>query len=129
MYPKEYNCIFDKNLLTVDDITYRRSLSRSRGLPKKNCKVRLLQYPVNLNDATTGHKLQGSSKNMLIVRNWSYTPGWLYTNLSRVRTLNGLYLMQELKPTPKERKTSFIPSRYLLQFDERMRSKIPDELK
>ena len=129
LYPKEYNCIFDKNLLTVDDITYRRSLSRSRGLPKKNCKVRLLQYPVNLNDATTGHKLQGSSKNMLIVRNWSYTPGWLYTNLSRVRTLNGLYLMQELKPTPKERKTSFIPSRYLLQFDERMRSKIPDELK
>ena len=128
LYPKEYNCIFDKNLLTVDDFSFRRGILR-RGLLKKNCKVRLKQYPINLNDATTGHKLQGSSKDMLIVRSWSYTPGWMYTNLSRVRTLKGLYLMQELKPSSKERETSFIPSRSLLHFEHRMKSKIPHELR
>ena len=62
--------------------------------------VSITQIPVNCNDATTGHKLQGMSKDKLIVVNWSYEPNWIYVVLlSRVRTLNGLFL---LRPLPED---------------------------
>ena len=49
--------------------------------------VSITQIPVNMNDATTGHKLQGMSKDNLIVVSWSFIPNWIYVVLSRVRTL------------------------------------------
>ena len=52
-------------------------------------KVILVQLPINLNDATTAHKLQGVTKKKLIVNNWTYSHGWVYTVLSRVRTRAG----------------------------------------
>ena len=47
------------------------------------------QIPVNSNIATTGgHKLQGMSKDVLIINNWDYLcANWVYVVLSRVRTL------------------------------------------
>ncbi|KAL7448089.1 hypothetical protein ACHAWC_000349, partial [Mediolabrus comicus] len=59
-----------------------------------NAKVK--QVPVNSNVATTGHKLQGMSKDILIINDWSYRANWVYVVLSRVRTLAGLYLMKPL---------------------------------
>ena len=59
--------------------------------------VKMLQLPVNMNDATTGHKLQGMSKDKLIVPSWTMVPNWIYVVLSRVRSLKGLFL---LKPIP-----------------------------
>jgi hypothetical protein len=60
------------------------------------------QIPANSNDATTGHKLQGMSKNIIIVSSWP-TAGlskvfknWEYDVLSRVRTLLGLYLIEPI---------------------------------
>ena len=54
----------------------------------------ITQIPVNSNIATTGHKLQGMSKNTLIVNNWDYKfVNWVYVVLSRVRTRKGLFLM------------------------------------
>ena len=50
-----------------------------------------------MNDATTGHKLQGMSKDKLIVVSWSFIANWIYVVLSRERTLKGLFF---LKPTP-----------------------------
>ena len=52
-----------------------------------NAKVK--QIPVNSNIATTGgHKLQGMSKDVLIINNWDYLcANWVYVVLSRVRTL------------------------------------------
>lgn len=48
--------------------------------------VNATQIPINCNDATTGHKLQGMSKDKLIVVNWSYAANWIYVVLSRVCT-------------------------------------------
>ena len=75
---------------------------------KINFRCKMTQLPVNLNDATTGHKLQGSSKDVLIITSWpsgGLFKNWEYTVLSRVRTLDGLYL---LKPISLEK--SFKPS-------------------
>ena len=126
LYPKEYNCTFDKDLImNVDDIT-------ATGIPKKakrKCRVKVKQFPVNLNDATTGHKLQGMSKDMLIVNQWMFTQGWPYTNLSRVRRLDGLFLTNELNPNIKQREEAIHLSRELIQFEKRMRLKVPEELR
>ena len=55
--------------------------------------LRITQIPVNINDATTGHKLQGMSKDMLIIVSWGYAfVNWVYTVLSCVCTFEGLFL-------------------------------------
>ena len=80
-----------------------------------NAKVK--QIPVNSNIATTGHKLQGMSKDVLIINNWDYRcANWVYVVLSRVRTLAGLYLM---KPLDLER--SFNVPQSLIRFEQRLR--------
>ncbi len=55
---------------------------------KYQCKMK--QIPANINDATTGHKLQGMSKDVIIVASWptkSMCKNWEYVVLSRVQTL------------------------------------------
>jgi hypothetical protein len=42
------------------------------------------QFSFVSNDATTGHKLQGTGVDALYVRNWSYRTNWVYVVLSRV---------------------------------------------
>jgi len=59
-------------------------------------KFKVFQIPVNLSLATTGHKLQGMTKDILILAELSLVPNWLYVVLSRVTTLAGLYLMKPL---------------------------------
>ena len=63
---------------------------------KQQMKCSLLQLPVNASDAITGHKLQGLTKDRLIVYSWNKSTNWIYVVLSRVRTLSGLYLVQSL---------------------------------
>ena len=80
-------------------------------------KCQMHQLPVNLNDATTGHKLQGMSKDIIIITSWpsgELFRNWEYTVLSRVHTLKGLYLFQEI-PLDK----SFAPSEELSAYFER----------
>ena len=75
--------------------------------------------PVNCNIATTGHKLQETSKDSLIVNSWSYTfANWVYVVLSRVRTRSGLLLNKKLDL----KKTFTVPDK-LLRFEERMKEK------
>ena len=77
----------------------------------------MTQFPVNLNDATTGHKLQGSSKDHVIISSWLKTglfKNWVYTVLSRVQTLDELYL---LEPIDMER--SFKPSKQFRSYLKR----------
>ena len=38
---------------------------------KTEVRCSMTQFPVNLNDATTVHKLQGMSKDMLIIASWT----------------------------------------------------------
>ena len=71
----------------------------------------MTQFPINVNDGTPGHKLQGMSKDYLIITSWpsgGLFQNWEYTVLSRVRTLDGLFLFR-----PIDMEKSFEPSEEL----------------
>ena len=79
--------------------------------------VVISQLPVNLNDATTGHKLQGMSKDQLIMVSWSFMQNWTYVVLSCVRTLGGLYL---LRPLTNNCLDKIVVPKDLERFEDRM---------
>ena len=58
--------------------------------------MKATQVPVIVNNATTGHKLQGTGVDCLFVHKWSYVTNWVYVMLSRVRTHAGLYCRKSL---------------------------------
>jgi hypothetical protein len=72
------------------------------------------QIPANTNDASTGHKLQELSKDVIIVTSWptgglaSMFKNWEYVVLSHVHTLKGLQLVESI-----EMEKSFKPSEQL----------------
>ncbi len=76
---------------------------------KFHCKMN--QIPANSNDTTTSHKLQGMSKDIIIVSSWptgglsKVFKNWEYVVLSHVCTLLGLYLIE-----PIDMDKSFNPS-------------------
>ena len=85
-------------------------------LEKQAMKCNITQISVNASDAITGHKLQGLTKDQLIVYSWHKSTSWIYVVLSRVRKLEGLFLvkglrLRDIKP----------PSRDYLAFMDRMR--------
>ena len=53
----------------------------------------MYQFPINSNIATTGHKLQGMSKDLMVVTEWGSFPNWVYVVLSPVRTNLGLFIV------------------------------------
>jgi hypothetical protein len=65
---------------------------------KETFKCQMTMFPVNINTSSTGHKLQGRLKDMVIVSSWPKLKNnicfrnWEYVVLSRVRTLKGLFL-------------------------------------
>jgi hypothetical protein len=120
---KKYYCTFYKSDIDPPEERQKRK-NESRRNEKKQ-KLVMMQIPVNLNDATTAHKLQGVTKKYLIVHNWTYTHGWVYTVLSRVRTRDGLFLNKPL--VYKEDSFKLPPS--LARFQWRMSKKIPDNAK
>jgi hypothetical protein len=89
---------------------------------KKTVRCRMKQIPANSNDATTGHKLQGMSKDAIIVSSWptgnlaAMFKNWEYVVLSRVQTLSGLYLI-----TPNGMDKSFQPSPQLTSYMDKIR--------
>ena len=58
--------------------------------------MKSVQVPVIINNATTGHKLQGSGVDCLFVHSWSYVTNWVYKMLSHVRMCSGLFARQKL---------------------------------
>ena len=58
--------------------------------------MKSVQLPVLINNATTGHKLQGSGVEELFVHHWSYVTNWAYVMLSRVKSRKGLYCRSKL---------------------------------
>ena len=67
------------------------------------------------------HKLQGSSKDHIIITSWPKNglfKNWEYTVLSRVRSLEGLYLLQ-----PIDLQTSFKPTEELKAYLKRAKRK------
>jgi hypothetical protein len=59
-------------------------------------KMKGKQLPLLVNDATTGHKLQGSGVDNLFVHTWRNEQNWIYVVLSRVRTRAGLFCRKVL---------------------------------
>ncbi len=86
------------------------------------CKMK--QIPANKNDATTGHKLQGISKDVIIITSWptgglaAMFKNWENVVLSRVQTLSGIYLIQ-----PINMEKSFKPSEELKRYMDYARQK------
>ena len=120
---KKYYCTCYRSDIDPPNTGFRRKNEFRKN--EKKQKIVVLQIPVNLNDATTAHKLQGVTKKYLIVHNWTYTHGWVYTVLSRVRTRDGLFLNKPL--VYKEDSFKLPPS--LSRFQWRMSKKIPDNAK
>ena len=85
-------------------------------------KVRcnMTQFPVNLNNATTEHKLQSMTKDIIIVVSWPKGEtfcNWEYIALSRVCSLQGLYLFE-----PIDMNKSFEPSDELKSYFKRIQT-------
>jgi hypothetical protein len=63
----------------------------------ESIRMSATQLPVISNNATTGHKLQGSTKESIFITRFFYdTKNWNYAVLSRVRTRHGLFLKEPL---------------------------------
>ncbi len=76
-----------------------------------NCRMK--QIPANTNDATTGHKLQGMSKNLIIVTSWpTGFKNREYVVLLCARTLSGLCLVKPIDMN-KSFKTSIQLKKYI----------------
>jgi hypothetical protein len=59
--------------------------------------LKLTQLPIVCNIATTGHKLQGTTKEKIVVIDFNYgLRNWIYLVLSRVTSLAGLFLKKPL---------------------------------
>ena len=77
----------------------------------------MTQFPVNLNNATTGQKLQGMSLDALIIPAFpsktlsALFKNWEYVVLSRVRTLSELYLLDKI-----DEDESFEPTKDFVKF-------------
>ena len=79
-------------------------------------KVKIIQFGIKSNKAITVHKLQGVSLDRMVDRSWRYRfPNWVYVALSRVRTLDVLFICKKLD----ENKT-FEVDQKLLQEEERL---------
>ena len=87
--------------------TFNAKLPKPRVLQCSTSKwetirMKANQLPILINNATTGHKLQGSSVDTLFVHNWSKVANWTYVMLSRVRTRQGLHSRRKLNARPED---------------------------
>ena len=71
-------------------------------------KIKFEQFPVNVANARTVHKLQGRSIKNIVISNWNYRGNWVYVVLSRCPTLKGIFLRRPLqKSKPMSDKCKF----------------------
>ena len=73
-----------------------KALQQHSSKHREKIAMKATQIPMLVNNATTGHKLQGTGVEQLFIHTWNNTRNWVYTTLSRVRTLKGLFLRQPL---------------------------------
>ena len=90
-----------------------------------NFRVSMVQFAVLANDATTGHKLQGQTKNNLLISVWSKRKNWNYVALSRVKTRRGLFLAS---PLPYDTSFAIDPHLRAMMEELRTRSPLPSDL-
>ncbi len=98
--------------LVPESFSTKVSVKKNTSTTNIDCSMK--QIPANTNDATTGHKLQGMSKDVITVASWrtaSMFRNWEYVVLSHVQTLSGLYIVK-----PIDIDESFEPSDKLKQY-------------
>ncbi|HWH26540.1 MAG TPA: DEAD/DEAH box helicase [Pseudolysinimonas sp.] len=80
---------------------YRYSYSATTKELRKDVVAEFIQFPLRLAWAVTIHKSQGSSYDRAIIDLGprSFAPGQTYVALSRIRSLDGLYLTRPLRPS------------------------------
>lgn len=66
---------------------------------RKWVRAKINRFPVLVNHATTGHKLQGQTKLSMFVSIFHYAKNWPYVVLGRVTSLRGLFLCEPLDPS------------------------------
>ena len=81
---------------------FKAQLLLPEGLQHKSKKresitMTAFQVPMLVNNATTGHKLQGSGVDNVFIHRWSYVQNWPYVMLSRVKTEEGLFMRGPLR--------------------------------
>ena len=87
---------------------------------RKIVRATINRFPVLINHATTGHKLQGQTKSSLCISDWHYGANWPYVVLSRVTSLRGLFLLKPLRADH-----DFSHDERLTKMLTRMRKKTP----
>ena len=98
----------EEPLITVkpDEFTFTAQLPLPDAMQitpdqRELIRMKVIQLPILVNNATTGHKLQGATIDSIFIHCWSKTKNWPYVVvLSRVTNLNGLFLIQ---PLPSDR--------------------------
>ena len=83
------------------------------------------QFCLISNGVTTGHKLQGCTLFWLAVFEYFYGQNWVYVILSRVRTLEGLYLSKPLDHDLEKYRMSRFMKKMIHDFQERIGLQIP----
>ena len=90
----------DKKVFRLEPITSRTTVkcAISRDTPPLTFNTVMTQFPINLADAVTGHKLQGRTLEKIIITGWGLScwRNWEYTVLSRVKSRKGLFMLEEL---------------------------------
>ena len=104
-------------VVNVEECTVHPSIPAHGDVPMSFGAVKISQFGVNSNIATTGHKLQGMTKTKLAVSSWWYScRNWVYVVLSRVTIMNGLYLLKSL-----DRNQDYSVDKKLLEEEDRLR--------
>ena len=102
----------------------RFSPGRAGNDATESIKMYGQQFPCVLNNATTGHKLQGKTVENIFVCNWNYTSNWVYVVLSRVKKTQRTF-----PATPARRKRRPIQSTGISQENaqevQNKRSRLP----
>jgi hypothetical protein len=91
----------------------------SKYTPTFQRNMKMTQFPINVADARTIHKLQGASIDKMVISSWQYGDNWIYVALSRVRELQNLYIR---RPLDYQQCKGMDPK--LRQFMERLRTKV-----
>jgi hypothetical protein len=98
-----------------------------RGDDREEMVMKATQFPVVVNNATTGHKLQGHGVDSLFVHNWSYVTNWVYVMLSRVRTCKGLYCRKPLSTDLRKYAVPEALTRMMSEFENRLATEWTEE--
>ena len=86
----------------VTEFSWQFTTTLLCGTEDLNVSMKGKQFPLISNSCTTGHKLQGCSVEQILINDFHYQVNWPYVVLSRVRTMEGLFLREPLSTDLKK---------------------------